>query len=310
MLPARIPIPSVNKNTAKTIISALLASNGITRTELAGTCKVSTMTAGKVVSAMCNVGYAEIGEEIAASGRRSDFIYPSERFTFLIFDIGEHTMSADIYDARDNTRFTYDQPRNQSLDITTDALSFLALVNEQSRDADECDTYRISALLYRKETGLDIKALSQKGIDTVIEKSAAAARYASGRYKNECIAFVGADDGADIRIIADGKLIQGKGNPIKHSARRGLSELEMLDALTAKLSSLFELVMPHKVMIDSRALHLSRRFSDELGERLCEHTAMQKEELPEFVTNDGIPFPSRAVIGQLIDIYAEFISAD
>ena len=38
-------------------------------------------------------------------------------------------------------------------------------------------------------------------------------------------------------------------------------------------------------------------------------TNMQKEELPELVTNDGIPFPSRAVIGQLIDIYAELISA-
>jgi hypothetical protein len=47
----------------------------------------------------------------------------------------------------------------------------------------------------------------------------------------------------------------------------------------------------------------------ELCERLTERTGLQKEELPELVTNDGIPFPSRAVIGQLIDIYAEIISA-
>ena len=310
MLPTPISIQGINKSTARKLIAALLKSNGITRTDLAGTCGVSRMTAGKVVSAMCEAGYADIGEEISARGRISDFIYPSERFTFLIFDICEHTMYANVYNARENTRFTYTQPRNESVDIKTDVRSFVALVDDQLRDAEEPDTYRLSALLYHKEAAIQAQSLSKKDLTVTVERSLAAARYVAENHKNECTAFVGANDSSDIIIIAKGELIQGKGKQKALNAKAPASELEMLDTLTARLSLLFEFVIPDRVIIDSRSLHLSRRFSDELAERLTARTAIQKEKLPELVTNDGIPFPSRAVIGQLIDKYAELISAN
>lgn len=311
MLPAPISIPSVNKNTAATIISALLASNGITRTDLAGACSVSAMTAGKVVNAMCHAGYAAIVEDFSAQGRRSDFIYPSDRFTFLIFDIGERTMSASIYDARESTRFTYTQPRNESVDITTDARSFVALVNEQISDIGQSDTYRLSALLYNKSISLNVKILEQEmPFSTAIEKSVAASEYAGKKYPGECIAFIGAADGSDISIISDGKTVSGRSKPRKLSAKIDTSEIDMLDTLPSKLISLFDFVMPDRVILESRSLHLSRRFSDELCERLCARRSIRKEELPELITNDGIPFPSRAAIGQLINIYANLISAN
>ncbi len=310
MLPTPISTPSVNKSTAKAIISALLSSNGITRAELARECGVSAVTAGKVVTAMCDAGYASTGAEFSAYGRKSEFVYPADRFTFLVFDIGESTLSADIYDARESTRFTYAQPRNESVDITTDARSFLSLVTEQTADAAEEDTYSLSALLYHKESALDADTLCRdNNISASLDRSAAAALYACGAYPNECIAFVGANYSSEISIISGGTQIRGKGRPSRHTQRAVTSELDMLDTLTAKLDSLFEFVIPDKVVIDSRSLHLSRRFSAELAERVCARTNMQKEELPELVTNDGIPFPSRAVIGQLIDIYAELISA-
>lgn len=309
MLPTHISIPGVNKNTARAIISALLASRGITRGDLATKCGVSRMTVGKVVSAMCDAGYAEIGEEISARGRVAEFIYPSECFTFLVFDIGEHSMSADIYDARENTIFSYTQPRNQSVDITTDVTSFVALVKEQLDNTENHSAYRLSALLYHKDSGLDVCPLAKQDLTLIIERSIAAADYAHSMYPNECIAFVGAKDGADICIISDGKLIRGRAKS-QQSAKHITSEFMMLDTLTSKLTFLFEFVIPDRIVVDSRSLHLSHRFSDELGERILARNSMQKEELPELVTNDGIPFPSRAVIGQLIDRYAELISAN
>ena len=311
MLPAPISIPSVNKNTAATIISALLASNGITRTDLAGACSVSAMTAGKVVTAMCDAGYACICEEFSVHGRRTDFIYPSGSFTFLIFDIGERTMSANLYDALENTSFTYTQPRNESVDITADARSFVALVNEQISDIGQSDTYRLSALLYNKSISLNVKILEREmPFSIAIEKSVAASEYVNTKYPSECVAFIGGSDGSDISIISDGKIVAGRSKPKKLGAKILRSEIDMLDTITEKLVSLFDFVMPDKVILESRSLHLSRRFSDELCERLCTSTSMQKEELPELVTNDGIPFPSRAVIGQLINIYANLISAN
>ena len=308
MLPQPISIPSVNKNTAKAIIAALFASGGITRTELARACGVSAMTAGKVVSAICSAGYASIGTEISECGRRSDFIYPSERFTFLIFDIGERTMSAEIYDARDNTRFCYTQPRCEGVDAHTDAAAFVSLVKEQLADSDDRRDFRLAALLTHT-TSISAGALSARDISVSAKRSDAAAEYVKRAYPTECVAFVGADFTCDIKLIANGEEICGKSAARRKAGASITSELDMLSVLSERLTSIFELLIPDKVVIDSRSLHLSRRFSSELCERLTERTGLQKEELPEIVTNDGIPFPSRAVIGQLIDIYAEIISA-
>ena len=305
MFPHSISIPGVTASTAKAIIAKILSANGITRTDLALSCGVSAMTAGKIVSAMRDVGYATVGEEISARGRRSEFIYPAECFTFLIFDVGERAMYADVYDARENLKFTYTQPRNESVDFATDVASFVALVNEQLSDIGSPDAYRLSALLCRDQN----MSIPPESIELVTERAFAAASYVKDAYPNECIAFVGANDGADISVISDGKLLLGKTTPKNRAAKHVASELEMLDTLTGKLAGLFELLIPDRVIIDSRSLHISRRFSSEFSERLTARTGMQKEELPELTTNDGIPFPSRAVIGQLIKLYAELISA-
>ena len=311
MTPSPINLNSLNKNTARALISAILSSGGITRTELAKLCGVSAMTAGKAVSAMLCAGYATAEPEVSERSRVSDLIYPSERFRFLIFSIGTREMCAEIYDTRENTRFCYTQPRNHSVDVTTDASAFLSTVNEQLRAADaDPDTYRLSALLYHKITKLDTSALARHGIDIFTDITNAAALYTKTKYPEECIAFVGVYGGADITVISDGKAINGKRAARKQRSKDALSELEMLDILSLQLSRLFNFITPDRVLIDSRSLHLSRRFASELYDRLEERTAMKKEELPELVTNDGIPFPSRAVIGQLIDIYAELMSAN
>ena len=309
MLPTPISIPSVNKNTARAIISALLSAGGVTRGELAARCGVSAMTAGKVVSAMCAAGYAAVAEEISAHGRVSDFIYPAESITFLVFDIGAKIMSADVIDAKESTRFSYAQPRNHGVDTASDVSGFISIVREQLADSEELNaSYRLSALLYHAGVELNISDPIFKDISLFSSISDAKAQYVKKNHPKELVAFVSVNEFTDISLVFDGELIRGKQTAKRSKA--ALSELDMLNILTARLSSLFELVIPNRVIIDSRSLNLSRRFSSELGERLMSRTDMQKEELPELVTNDGISFPSRAVIGQLIDIYAEIISAN
>ena len=309
MLPTPISIKSVNKNTAKAIISALFSAGGVTRGELAARCGVSAMTAGKVVSAMCAAGYASTADEIGSHGRISEFIYPSERFAFVIFDIGEHNMWADIIDARGNTRLAYSQLRNHGIDITEDVSHLVSLVNRQIGDsADLSSLYTLSALLCHGKAKLDLGVPALSGITLVSERTDAAVSYIRALYPEELVAFVGARDGADITLVSKGEQIRGK-----HGADRvkeAVSELDMLNILTSRLGSFFELICPDRVLIDSRSLHLSRRFSSELCENITNRQAVEKEELPEIVTNDGISFPSRAVIGQLIDIYADIISAN
>ena len=311
MTPTPLSIPSVNKSTAQKLIRALLSSGGITRGELAKACGVSAMTAGKVVSAMCLAGYAIAENEITKHGRTSEFIYPSERFTFLVFDILEHSMSADVFDARENIIFSYNQQRNPSIDAGTDAKMFISLVEEQLKDTDsKNNAFRLSALLYHQSTELDTDAFTMGNIKIFKERSVATASYVGELYPAECIAFVGAEEDADIMLVSKGARIHSKGKPRRQRSKGVISELDMLENLATRLCGLFEFLIPNKVIIDSRSLHISRRFSSELCEILCSRTSMQKEELPEFVTNDGIAFPSRAVIGQLIDIYAEIISAN
>ena len=170
----------------------------------------------------------------------------------------------------------------------------------------------VAVHIRRIETNaLNVKSLEREmPFSIAIEKSVAASEYVNTKYPSECVAFIGGSDGSDISIISDGKIVAGRSKPKKLGAKILRSEIDMLDTITEKLVSLFDFVMPDKVIFESRSLHLSRRFSDELCERLCTSTSMQKEELPELVTNDGIPFPSRAVIGQLINIYANLISAN
>ena len=310
MTPTPIEIKSVNRNTSKNIISALLSSNGITRGELAKRCGVSAMTVGKVVNVLHKADYASIASDITKSGRLSEFIYPSKRFRFLIFTIDTATLRANLYDARENTLLSYTQPRNPSFEPQTEIESFISFVYEELEPINASDNaFLLSALIY---DGDCIKALGSLTLDKIslrTDNRRAILEYVKSAHPNGSVAFVCANK-AHISLISNGEAVNSKSAPTAKDTCTAHSEQSLLDMLSLRLTNLFAVIIPDKIIIDSASLSLSRRFANELEERLCESARLKKEELPELITNNGISFPSRAVIGQLISIYSELIIAN
>ncbi len=293
-------ISGIKRDKLALIINTLLSYRGITRTELASLCGVSTVTAGKVVSAMLDAGYATVSKDYDKGGRYLDHIYPSATFKFFIIEMSDKTMSATVYDALENIHLSYSQPRNESIQRDIDEAAFISLTFEHTRALRERSTC-LSAIIYSgKEPTLD-------GMP-IFSRKLAAAEYVSNTYPHECVLLVGAQKHGDITIISDGKTVNGKHAP-RRAAKEITSELDLLEHLGEELSTLFSFIIPDTVVIDVTGLSVTRRFGSALSEMLCERYGIEKEKLPKIVTSDGISPSSRAVIGQLTLEYSRSLAA-
>ena len=292
-----LDISGIKRDKLALIINTLLSSAGITRGELAVRCGVSTMTAGKVVSAMLDSGHATLSKDYDREGRYLDHIYPSGIFKFLIIELYEGSMSATVYDALDNIHLSYSQPRNESVPRELDEAAFISMAREQSKCA--C----LGAVIYSEGTATPITEEMPS-----FSRRTAAAKYVSSAHPQGCVLLVGAERRGDIMLISDGQPIKGKCAPIC-APTEIKSELELLRYLGERLPSLFSFILPDKIIIDTNGLSVTRRFATALSELLCESCLLTKEKLPEIITTDGISPPCRAVIGQLILEYSKSLSA-
>lgn len=296
-----LDISGIKRDKLSLIINTLLSSGGITRGELAGRCSVSTMTAGKVVSAMLDSGYATLSKDYDCDGRYLDHIYPSDIFRFLIIELSESSMSATVYDALYNTHLAYIQPRNESIPRELDEAAFISVAQ------DSASTLKGSSALLCAVISSGKESLSSPLGLPLFSRGLAAAEYVSRTYPQGCVLLVGAEMRGDLTLISDGSIVSGKYAPI--GAKKQInSELELLEHLGERLPALFSFIIPDKIIIDTCGLSVTRRFASALSDLLCERYFIEKEKLPEIVTGDGISPSSRAVIGQLILEYSKSLS--
>ena len=296
-----LDVSGIKRDKLSLIINTLLSSGGITRGELASRCGVSAMTAGKVVSAMLEAGYATVSKDYDRDGRYLDHIYPSDVFRFLMIEMSEDSMSATVYDALYNTRLSYTQPRNESIPRELDEAAFISMAQE-SASAIKGSSALLGAVICSDKEPLS----SAMGLP-LFSRRLAAAEYVSRAYPKGCVMLVGAETRGDLTLISDGAIVSGKYAPIG-AAKEINSELELLEYLVERLSTFFSFITPDKIIIDTSGLSVTRRFASALSERLCERHSTEKEKLPEIVTSDGISPSCHAVIGQLILEYSKSLS--
>lgn len=295
-------INGINNDKKERMINCILTSKGITRQALAARCGVSAMTSGKVVRAMIDSKYATVSRERNESGSLAEIIYPSKSFRFLIFDISEEMMSAELYNISDELLFSYSQPKDASISSDIETQSFIENIKVQLSEDFDAHLCK-SALIYSEKKSLP----DNIDIDIVIERKAAINEYVKATSNVRTAIFIGGNSPAEITLISNGEGVYGKTKPICHAISDIHSELDLMSYLSARLYELFHIVIPEQIFIDRDKLCTTRRFAKELEDILSARCGIEKEKLPEIITNDGISFASRAVIGQLTEIYSKLL---
>lgn len=286
MKPLKLDIDGVLENKSYDMILAILRLHGITRTQLAKICGVSAVTAGKVVSAMLAAGYATAESDTSAPNKRAELIKPAADLVALIIKVSRRKLSLLLCNIGGDIILSHSKNINDSLPIEQDIIRLI------SSSWDELGRYigeRCGTVILCEDgvTKPDVRAISDAipsfYPDVMLSSKDCVERYINRVYPSDTTLFVGLGDTLDIRLFSEGRTLKSN-----HSAPPRIEQNDerfVISHLARTVSSLFNITLPRRIIIESEDIPFDSRALDMLREEIKLNTPLRREGLPEIITN-------------------------
>lgn len=286
MKPLKLDIDGVLENKSYDMILAILRSHGITRTQLAKICGVSVVTAGKVVSAMLAAGYAIAEPDTSAPNKRAELIKPAADLVALIIKVSRRKLSLFLCNIVGDIIISRSKNINDSLPVEEDIIRLI------SSSWDELGIYRSEhcGTVILCEDGVakpDARAISDAipsfYPDVMLSSKDCVERYINRAYPSDTTLFVALSDALDIRLFSDGRTLKSN-----HSAPPRIEQNDerfVIPHIARTVSSLFNITLPGRIIIESEDIPFDSRALDMLRKEIRLNTPLRREGLPEIITN-------------------------
>ena len=281
-----LDIDGVLENKSYDIILAVLRSRTTTRTQLAKECGVSTVTVGKVVSAMLAKGYATAESDTSVPNRRGEIIKPAADLAALIIKVGGRAISLFVCEICGDILFSRSKRINESLPAEQEIIRLIrSAQDELNRYAGElcgavvlCDNGAAKPDIYAVSSAFP--ALKP---DAVISSRECVERYINRVYPSDTTLFVSLGEALDIRLFSEGHALKSN-----HSAPPRLEQTDdlfVISHVAKTVSSLFNITLPERIIIESEDIRIDGRALAMLREEIKKSTPVRREGLPEIITN-------------------------
>ncbi|MBE6531577.1 MAG: MarR family transcriptional regulator [Ruminococcaceae bacterium] len=286
MKPLKLDIDGVLGSKSYDIILAILRSRGITRKELADVCGVSTVTVGKVVSAMLAAGYATAESDTSAPNKRAELITPAADLAALIIKGSRRKLGLFLCDICGDIILSRSKNINDSLPVEEDIIRLISSAQDELKGyvGERCGTVILcddgAAKPDIRAISLAIPALSP---DIVLPSRDCTEKYINRVYPNDTTLFVCLGEVLDIRLFSEGRTI--KSNLSAPPRIEQNDERSVISHLARTVSSLFNITLPRRIIIESEYLPFDDRALDMLREEIKLNTPLRREGLPEIITN-------------------------
>ena len=283
MNPLQIEIDGVLEDKSYDIILAVLRSRGITRAQLANQCGVSAATAGKIVSALLCAGHAIAESDLNG---RAEIIKPAESLRVLVVKLSRRKLNVFLCDMSEEIIFSCSKKANDSLPIEQEIIRLI--LSSQNELEKYISVRPVTVILCedgaaKPDIGAISAAIPSFSADIILRSRDCTERYINRVYPNDTTLFVNTDEALDIRLFSEGRTLRSN-----HSTPPRLEQTDerfVISHLARTLSSLFNITLPERIIIESEDIPFDRRALDMLREEIRESTPLSRGRIPEIITN-------------------------
>lgn len=292
----------INKATFLRVASAVLRSDGISRSSLAKLCDISAVSAGKVVSAMLESDLA-VPQKLASSGGRSaELIFPSPSLRATVIFAGEDRIRISVCELSGKECFSHSRPIDHSLDYKDNLLcvarsSQVILSKEASHTCGAlvvCENDGLKKELY---SSLSELLFLPSPIITTYEECVTSCL--AQRYRDKNLLLLRISPTLRPMLFCGGSRISTKRTePYRLS---GLDELSLVKKLADTLTPFFDIIIPDKIIIDSEIFSVDKMLLSALSRELLRRRPSRAEEAPELFSLSEPPLVTLAALDMLAE---------
>ncbi|MBO5845607.1 MAG: hypothetical protein J6Q77_03065 [Clostridia bacterium] len=277
----QISVEGVSKEKKLDIIRAVIFSDGISRRKLAEKCGVSSMTVGKVISALVYEGIVSSERSAPVRGKSTELFRASQRVKLLLFCLEKHRLSVYVTSARGDVIYESTQLLNDS--IPYDANISALVTSSYDRIADTlsegicCVSVITDDSIRAEDVSIISSVLPDLHIDLLSSKNQCTENYMRENYPGKTVAFVQTGDDVTLSLYCRGSKVGSESAVKPHRTVKSAKEIAEL------LVNLSYILIPDAVIVETDLSHSTPDALSVLKNEFLRKTRLSKEDAPEFI---------------------------
>ncbi len=284
---------NIKKETFLKVSREAISRKGISRDGLAEVTSLSSVTVGKVVSALVNARLLTEERAPVSRGRHALLLSPSEHTVYLALFVSTSSMLAVAESASGKTVLCEGRPYNHAVDLDDNIRSLLATV----LDAEELEN-RIGALALICDESQPSASLLSFSPAVVLSHSELIKMALANKYKNENVLYVKLADSLHYFAVSHGNLFLSRGSEAPEYPYE--TQSEAAENIASVIGGLARYSSPECVIIEG-SHSVSSRLPEHIMHFLVEREKLSADELPHLICYENMELSCDCVFRMLTE---------
>ena len=287
------------------IIKYLLSTTPHSRNAVAQAKNLSSVTVGKIASAMLkrNILVGERGPSLR--GRSTELLCASPLLSILHLRFNENSFSASFITLDSIERLITKRQKNDSFEYADDLQIFITTLQRKLLSFSNVDIVGVFVTYvdkHPKSRGVDVGKLLKIEPDIIINEEEAIG-IAFGHRKDCDIALhLNIDYRVIARLFVHGKNISQ--NALGYKVAEG-NEYDIALELSKYLANLLKTIIPDTISIDSENITADKRFFELVAKNVSRITKLPINELPMAIDQRNISLTAESALIVITELYAK-----
>lgn len=299
MRATQIDADGVSREKQLDIIRTVIFSDKISRGEIAKLCGVSSMTVGKVISALIRAGLVRVEKAALGKGKNTELLSAADNINILVFCFEPQKLSVTLSDTRANVLFSHSQPVNDSIpynsniaDLITSAYGHIERILREKL----CAVSVISTDGIRSEDISVINSIIPDFyIDVLADSREYTADYMRENHSSKNLLFIRVGERVDLSLYCRGVEISSR-NAVA-IPREQISVEKIADILV----NLSHIIIPDMVILEPDRALATNDLLPSLKNEFGRKSRTSENDMPEFTLADKTPIAVLSAIKRATD---------
>ena len=285
------------------IIKYLLSTDAHSRNETADAINLSSVTVGKIASAMLSRNILKSERMSGPKGRSTELLYASPDLSILCITLNETTFVASLVTLDGVEKQITKRPKNDSFEYAEDTCIFIASVQRKIANIQNSQIIGVFvAYSYKSPKKLGVNVGMLLGIEPDVIISADEAIGTAFAHRKDCDVALHINIDYRIRpnLYVNGKNISEKAIGLAPDEQ---NEYAIALELSKYLSNLFKTVIPNAISINSEAVTADKRFFEFVNNNVSKITKIPTNDLPAVIDQRNISLIAEAALHLITELY-------
>ena len=299
MRATQIAIDGVSERKRLDIIRTVIFSDGISRAQIAQKCGVSSMTVGKVISALLSEGIVACERSALRKGKNTELFRASENINILVFCFEPQRLSVSVSDTRGNILFSHSEQLNASIPYDTNITDLITSVYENITHTLREKLCAVAVITSDGVRAEDLSVISSILPDFYIDISADRREYIAyhmrENYPEQSVLLVHVGEVLKLSLYCRETEVRSRHTtniPCEQVSATWIAEI---------LAELSHIIIPDTVMLEYDREFATGDILQPLKSEFCRRSHISESDMPKFILTNKSPISVRSAIKRAAD---------